>query len=153
MISNTGIEVLIAALMSAFIAQLLKLFFYYINNTKINFKILTETGGMPSSHSSFVVAVSTSVALIDGYWSTQFAIALCFAMVVMYDAAGLRRSAGKMAAVLNKIVDEVYSKTERHTSERLIELLGHTPIEVIMGAILGVVVSFAYHFILIRLHY
>lgn len=150
MIANTGLEVIIAALISAFIAQLLKLIFYYTTNKKINFKILTETGGMPSSHSAFVIGMTTSIAAISGYRSIEFAVSLGFAMVVMYDAAGLRRSAGKMAAVLNKIVDEVYAKSERHTSERLIELLGHTPIEVIMGAFLGATIALAYHLLLTR---
>lgn len=150
MIANTGLEVIIAAMLSAFIAQLLKMIFYYANNKKINFKILTETGGMPSSHSAFVIGMTTSIAAINGYRSIEFAISLGYAMVVMYDAAGLRRSAGKMAAVLNKIVDEVYAKHERHTSERLIELLGHTPIEVIMGGLLGIVIALAYHLVLTR---
>ena len=151
MIANTGLEVIFAAMISAFAAQLLKLIFYHSHNKKINFKILTETGGMPSSHSAFVVALTTSVAIVNGYRSVEFAIALGYAFVVMYDAAGLRRSAGKMATVLNKIMDEVYSeKYPRHTSERLIELLGHTPIEVIMGALLGIVLSMAYHLVLIR---
>ncbi|EKE02233.1 MAG: hypothetical protein ACD_20C00410G0019 [uncultured bacterium] len=150
MIANTSLEVIFSAMIAAFVAQFLKLIFYYMNNKKINFKILTETGGMPSSHSAFVIALSTSVAVINGYKSVEFAIALGYAFVVMYDAAGLRRSAGKMAAVLNKIVDEVYSeKYPRHTSERLIELLGHTPIEVIMGGLLGVVLALGYHFLLI----
>jgi uncharacterized protein len=150
MIANTGIEVILAAIIAAFVAQLLKLMFYYAQNKKINFKILTETGGMPSSHSAFVIALTTSVAIVNGYRSVEFAIALGYAFVVMYDAAGLRRSAGKMAAVLNKIIDEVYSeKYPRHTSERLIELLGHTPIEVIMGALLGLVIAMAYHILLI----
>lgn len=150
MIANTGFEVIFAAMIAAFTAQFLKMIFYYAHNRKINFKILTETGGMPSSHSAFVIALSTSVGIIDGYRSVEFAIALGYALVVMYDAAGLRRSAGKMAAVLNKIVDEVYSeKYPRHTSERLIELLGHTPIEVIMGGLLGAVLALGYHFLLI----
>ncbi|OGH99033.1 MAG: hypothetical protein A2287_08555 [Candidatus Melainabacteria bacterium RIFOXYA12_FULL_32_12] len=150
MIANTGMEVIFSAIIAAFAAQFLKLIFYYSHNKKINFKILTETGGMPSSHSAFVIALSTSVAAINGYRSVEFAIALGYALVVMYDAAGLRRSAGKMAAVLNKIVDEVYSeKYPRHTSERLIELLGHTPIEVIMGGLLGAVLALGYHLLLI----
>lgn len=149
MILNTGLEVILSAVIGALSAQMLKFIFYYTNTRKINFKILTETGGMPSSHSAFVIALTTSVAIIDGYRSVEFAIALGFALVVMYDAAGLRRSAGKMAAVLNKIVDEVYTNKPK-TTERLIELLGHTPLEVIMGAMLGAVMAFGYHGILLR---
>lgn len=150
MIENTGLEVLTSAMMSAFMAQFLKIVFYFKTHKKINFKILTETGGMPSSHSSFVIALSTSVALVDGYLSTQFAIAIGYALVVMYDAAGLRRSAGKMATVLNKVVDDYYHEKPAKPSERLIELLGHTPIEVLMGALLGFVMALAYHVILHR---
>lgn len=150
MIVNTGLEVLTSAVIAAFSAQFLKSFFYYTQNKRINFKIITETGGMPSSHSSFVVALTTSVAMIQGYRSIEFAIALGFALIVMYDAAGLRRSAGKMATVLNKIVDDVYSHQSRHTSERLIELLGHTPLEVIMGALLGAVIALGVHGLLIK---
>ncbi len=145
MIANTGLEIILSAFIAAFFAQMFKLLFYYTQNRNINFKILTETGGMPSSHSAFVVALTTSVALINGYRSIEFAIALGSAAVVMYDAAGLRRAAGRMAAVLNKIVDDVYSDGKKHPSERLIELLGHTPIEVIVGALLGCVVAIAYH--------
>lgn len=151
MIIYTGIEAIFSALIAAFMAQFLKMTFYFANNRRMNFKILTETGGMPSSHSAFVIALTTSIAIIEGYRSTNFAIALGFSFVVMYDAAGLRRSAGKMAAVLNKIVDEVYYSKPTRPGERLIELLGHTPTEVIMGALLGIVVSFGFHSLLLRL--
>ena len=150
MIVYTGLEVIFAAIIAAFMAQLLKFVFYYANNKKVNFKIFAETGGMPSSHSAFVIGLATSVAIIDGYKSVEFAIALGFALVVMYDAAGLRRSAGRMATVLNKIVDDFYSGNESHTSERLIELLGHTPIEVFMGGLLGAIMALGYHALLIR---
>jgi len=149
MIANTGLEVIFSALTAAFSAQMLKFVFYFANKKSINFKILTETGGMPSSHSSFVLALTTSVGLINGYRSIEFAIALGFSLVIMYDAAGLRRSAGRMAVVLNKIVDDIYAH-KPHTSERLIELLGHTPLEVIMGGLLGIVLALAYHIALIR---
>jgi acid phosphatase family membrane protein YuiD len=149
MVLNTGIEVIIASFVGAFIAQLLKFAFYWFSHEKFNFKILTVTGGMPSSHSSFATALSTSVGMIKGFSSVEFAIALGFAMVIMYDAAGLRRSAGKMAAVLNKLVDDIYSdKPAKVTHERLMELLGHTPLEVFMGALLGIVLALAVHLIL-----
>jgi acid phosphatase family membrane protein YuiD len=149
MILNTGYEIIFSSLIAAFLAQLLKFLFYFAYSKKINFKILTETGGMPSSHSAFVVALTTSVGIINGCNSTEFAIALGFSLVVMYDAAGLRRSAGKMAAVLNKIVDDIYTHKPA-TSERLIELLGHTPLEVIMGGLLGALLALGYHIILLR---
>ena len=150
MILNTGIEVIISSFVGAFTAQWLKLAFYWGANRKLNFKILAVTGGMPSSHSALSMALTTSVGMVSGFSSVEFAIALGFSMVIMYDAAGLRRSAGKMAAVLNKLVDEIYAeKHPRFPHERLMELLGHTPLEVLMGAMLGTVLALAVHLILI----
>ena len=147
MMLNNGIEVIIASLLGVFTAQFIKFIYYYIKKRKLNFKIFTITGGMPSSHSSFSVALTTSVGLITGFNSVEFAIALGFALVVMYDAAGLRRSAGKMAVLLNKIVDDYYSERDSRTSqEKLMEVLGHTPVEVLMGALLGVVIAYFVHF-------
>jgi len=141
-IHNTGYEILVAAFSAAFIAQSAKVLAYIIIHKSINFKIFTTTGGMPSSHSAFVIAMATSTGLIDGFSSTTFALAMGIALVVMYDAAGLRRAAGKMAATLNKIVAHVY---EAPTSEKLKELLGHTPVEVFVGAILGIFVGLFVH--------
>lgn len=142
---NTGLEVILSTFVAAIMAQLLKSFFYYRQHKKINFRILVETGGMPSSHSAFVVALATSTGIILGCKSIEFAIALGFALVVMYDAAGLRRAAGKMARVLNNIVDNLYSDNPQEASDKLIELLGHTPMEVLMGASLGLVMALAIH--------
>jgi acid phosphatase family membrane protein YuiD len=129
-------------------AQLLKMLFYFRKHRKINFRILVETGGMPSSHSAFVLGLATSVGAILGWKSIEFAIALGFALVVMYDAAGIRRSTGKMARVLNDIVDDMYQDRPQDAQEKLIELLGHTPIEVVMGAGLGFVMALALHNVL-----
>lgn len=139
---DTGYEILIAAFLAAICAQSIKVLTYVIQHKNINFKIFTTTGGMPSSHSAFVIGMATATGLIDGFQSTTFALALGFALVVMYDAAGLRRAAGKMAATLNKIVDHVYDVP---TSEKLKELLGHTPVEVFVGAILGIVLGLFVH--------
>jgi acid phosphatase family membrane protein YuiD len=139
---NTGYEIIASAFLAAIIAQSTKVLTYIMQHRSINFKIFTTTGGMPSSHSAFVIGMATSTGLIDGFLSTTFALALGFALVVMYDAAGLRRAAGKMAATLNKIVDHVYDVP---ASERLKELLGHTPVEVFIGAILGIAVGIFVH--------
>ncbi|MFA6989051.1 MAG: divergent PAP2 family protein [Candidatus Gastranaerophilaceae bacterium] len=148
--ANTSLEVIIAAFTAAFTAQILKLFFYYLRNKKINFKLLAETGGMPSSHSAGVVALSTSVGLILGFDSVDFAIAFGYAMIVMYDAAGLRRSTGQIAAQLNRVVDTLWT-TQRpyHSKDKLMELLGHTPLEVFMGALLGITISLLFHYSLL----
>lgn len=143
---GTGIEVISAALIATFIAQLLKFIFYYIKNRCVNFKIFASTGGMPSSHSAAVVSTMTSVGLIEGFSSVDFSIALVFGLIVMYDAAGLRRSAGQMAAQLNMLVDAVYEQRPHSFRNKLIELLGHTPLEVTMGALLGIAVSLVIHY-------
>ena len=143
---GTGIEVISAALIATFIAQLLKFIFYYIKNRCVNFKIFASTGGMPSSHSAAVVSTMTSVGLIEGFGSVDFSIALVFGLIVMYDAAGLRRSAGQMAAQLNMLVDAVYEQRPHSFRNKLIELLGHTPLEVTMGALLGIAISLVIHY-------
>ena len=96
---------------------------------------------MPSSHSAFSVALAMGVGFSEGFSGYAFAICTCFALVVMYDAAGVRRSAGQQARILNKIVEEWEQHNFQNTDKKLKELLGHTPFEVIAGAILGIVIS------------
>lgn len=129
-------RIIIASFLGWFIAQLLKVILVMVTEKKINFRRFIETGGMPSSHSSLVVALTTSVAKYEGVSSAFFAISFVFAMIIMYDAAGLRRAAGKQAEILNKIIDDIYS--HKANIGRLKELLGHTPIEVFAGATLGI---------------
>ena len=143
---GTGIEVIIAALIATFIAQLLKFIFYYSKHKAINFKIFASTGGMPSSHSAAVVSTMTSVGLIEGFDSVIFAVALVSGLIVMYDAAGLRRSAGQMATQLNMLVDALYEQRPHSFRNKLIELLGHTPLEVTMGALLGIAMAILLHY-------
>ena len=145
MFLNTSVEILFTAIEAALVAQILKFVGYLITHKTLNFKILTTTGGMPSSHSAGTVALSTSVGLICGFDSVEFAIAVGYAMVVMYDAAGLRRAAGKTAACLNKIMEDFYNGT--NPSQKLKELLGHTPFEVFVGTILGIFIAYTNHYI------
>ncbi len=145
MILNSGYEVIISGLEAAFMAQVLKFIGYSLINKKIDFSVLTTTGRMPSSHTAGVTAVSTVVALITGLDSIEFAIALTFTLVVMYDAAGLRRSTGKIASCLNKIMEEIYTHGQA-APQRLKELLGHTPLEVFGGLVLGVALAFFNHY-------
>lgn len=149
-ILNTGYEVLLCGIIAAFIAQVLKFILHLIFEKKVNFKIFTTTGGMPSSHSAGVVSLSTSVGLITGFDSIPFAIAMGYALVVMYDAAGLRRASGKMAVCLNKIMDDFYKHEVQSVGGKLKELLGHTPIEVFAGAALGVAYAYYMHFYALR---
>ncbi|MBQ3640767.1 divergent PAP2 family protein [bacterium] len=127
------------------IAQLLKFIGYAIVRRKIDFQVLATTGGMPSAHTAGVVSLSMLVGVIRGFDSIEFAIAIGYAFVVMYDAAGLRRSTGKIAACLNKIRDDFYAHGQM-PAERLKELLGHTPFEVFVGALLGIFIAFVNHY-------
>ncbi len=148
-IANTGIEAIFSGLMAAFFAQLIKFIIFTIKSKKINFKIFTTTGGMPSSHSAGVMGLSTSVGLIRGFDSIVFAIALGYALITMYDAAGVRRAAGKTAACLNRMMEDFYKHDVQAIGGKLKELLGHTPLEVIMGAIFGILFAYCYHMFLI----
>ncbi|WP_320047260.1 divergent PAP2 family protein [uncultured Ilyobacter sp.] len=125
-----------------FIAQFYKVISAIIFDKKLDIKRFWETGGMPSSHSSTATSLATSIAIVEGMASSYFAIAVIFSGIIMYDAAGIRRAAGKQAGVLNKIVERLTQKIEeRIHDENLKELLGHTPFEVLIGALLGIVVG------------
>lgn len=132
-------SVLIAAVLAWAIAQLLKIISWALVSRELNFRRLVEPGGMPSSHSAFVTSLATGIGLYEGFDSTLFALATVFALIVMYDASGVRRAAGKQARVLNAIIEDL-NRRELHP-ERLRELLGHTPIEVLVGALLGIVIA------------
>jgi acid phosphatase family membrane protein YuiD len=102
---------------------------------------------MPSSHAASVAALSTSVGIQQGFFSLLFGVTLYFSLVVMYDAAGLRRAAGRQAMILNRLIDEHFRHPERDT-QKLMELLGHTPLEVLAGAVIGVLAALLWHWIL-----
>ncbi len=124
-------------------AQILKVLIELIWHHRLDLRLLTSAGGMPSSHSATVCGLATAIALHDGLSSTFFAIAVVLAVVVMYDAAGVRRAAGIQARILNQIIDELFQGhpiSETH----LRELLGHTPIQVIVGAALGIALAWAW---------
>ena len=104
---------------------------------------------MPSSHSAGVMAVSTTVGIIEGFDSVIFAVALGFSLITMYDAAGVRRAAGKTAACLNRMMDDFYKHDVQSIGGKLKELLGHTPLEVIMGAIFGIAFAYVYHYFIL----
>jgi len=133
-------RVLLSSLTAWFIAQSLKICLSLYKDKKLDLTRFVGSGGMPSSHTSFVTALATSVGKINGWDSSSFAIALCFALVVMYDAAGVRRAAGNQAKVLNIIIEDI-SQHKPLGEEKLKELIGHTPKEVLAGAILGIIIS------------
>ncbi len=145
-ILNTGYEALLAGVLAAFFAQVIKFFIFTIKSRKVNFKIFTTTGGMPSSHSAGVMGLATAVGLIEGFDSVLFAMSVGFALITMYDAAGVRRAAGKTAACLNRMMDDFYKHDVQAIGGKLKELLGHTPFEVIMGALFGIAFAYFMHF-------
>ncbi len=126
-----------ATFISWAVAQLLKVLVELLWRHKLNLRLLTSAGGMPSSHSASVCALTAAIALREGAGSTLFVLSLVFAIIVMYDAAGVRRAASIQARILNQIIDELFQGhpiSETH----LRELIGHTPIEVFAGAVLGI---------------
>lgn len=123
-----------------FFIQCFKVVWDLVATKKFNFKRVLGAGGMPSSHSAVVMCLSVMVGKEYGFGSSVFALALIFAIVVMYDAAGVRRAAGKQAALLNKIVDTPGLSLPQ-VQERLVEVLGHTPTQVFVGAIIGIIVG------------
>ncbi len=133
--------VLLVALLACLIAQVSKLVIELGKNRKLNLRALVTTGGMPSAHSALVASLATGVGQTLGWASTEFAIATIFAIIVMYDAAGIRQAAGKQARILNQIIDEFFEEDHKFSEDRLKELLGHTPFQVIVGSALGVAVS------------
>ena len=138
-------KILIITLVSWCIAQLIKVIIGVFREKKFNFKWLIGTGGMPSSHCAGSTALATACGLYSGFDSSFFALACAFALVTMFDAQGVRRSAGQQAAILNQILDDMYWKGKIETT-RLMELIGHTPLQVIVGGILGILLgSFFFH--------
>lgn len=135
-------QALIAGVVALTLAQLIKFVTVWVKKRKIDIRTLVTTGGMPSSHTGLVVGLTTTVGILEGVHSPLFDVSLVFAFIVMYDAAGVRQAAGKQARILNKIVEELQHSLSFKESH-LKELLGHTPREVIGGAILGVAVAFA----------
>ncbi|MFC0559515.1 divergent PAP2 family protein [Halalkalibacter alkalisediminis] len=144
-----------AALFAIGFAQFVKVPLAFIATRKLEWALLTSTGGMPSSHSAAVTALSTAIALEFGLDSSFFAISAIFGIIVMFDATGIRRHAGYHATVINqlvtdfnKLVDEVKSwpkKEELEKRKELKELLGHQPIEVFFGALLGIILTLILH--------
>ena len=105
---------------------------------KFNFKRILGAGGMPSSHSAVVTSLATLIGKSEGFNSPMFALSLIFACIVMYDAAGVRRAAGKQAQLLNKIINTP-GLSGIQVQEKLVEVLGHTPTQVFVGALIGII--------------
>lgn len=135
---------LVLAIVALVSVQIMKFLIALIRYRRVDFERLTGTGGMPSSHAASVSALATGIGIETGWDSPLFGIAAFFSMVVMYDAAGIRRAAGLQARVLNRMIDDLRA---HHVIEggRLFELLGHTPLEVITGTAYGIALALAFH--------
>ena len=123
-----------------FCIQTYKVLYELIKTRKFNFKRIVGAGGMPSSHSGVVTTLAAMIGKNEGFDTPLFAMSVIFALVVMYDAAGVRRAAGKQASLLNKII-ETPGLSSVQVQEKLVEVLGHTPLQVIVGAIIGITVG------------
>lgn len=134
-------HILWVSMFSCFLAQFIKIFTG--KEKRVDISRIITSGGMPSSHSSFVTTLAIMVGHYNGFASSEFAIATVFALIVMYDASGVRRAVGKQAAILNQILDDIHSK-KPIAHDKLKELVGHTPKEVLMGSLLGIAVSLSY---------
>lgn len=128
---------LLAPLVAWTIAQVAKVVYSSVRQRRLNLRVLAEMGGMPSSHSAIVMGLTATTGKHAGLSSAAFAIALIFSFVVMYDAAGLRRAAGRQAEILNRLVEDLVHMRGVQ-EQKLRELLGHTPVEVLVGAVLGI---------------
>ena len=134
-------HILISAVLAWAAAQIIKTFLVYRKTKELDLERLFGSGGMPSSHTAFVVAMATSAAIVEGLASSIFALSFILASIVMYDAAGVRQAAGQQARVLNRLIKQL--RSEHIMVEReLKELLGHTPLEVLAGAVLGFLIAY-----------
>jgi uncharacterized protein len=132
-------DVLAISILAGFTAQGMKLVLTFFQTGKLDLRVLVQAGGMPSSHSALITALATGVGIKLGFDSVEFAIAAIMAFIVMYDAAGVRQAAGKQARILNKMIEDLFTEKPQYAEKRLKELLGHTPVQVIAGAVLGAV--------------
>ncbi|WP_029269917.1 divergent PAP2 family protein [Virgibacillus alimentarius] len=149
---------LVAALIAIMLAQIIKIPIQFFITKELNLNLAFSTGGMPSSHSAAVCALTTGVGIVDGITSMTFAVSFVFSIIIMFDASGVRRQAGEQAIVINQLlkdfqyfVDEAkqWNKKEKFTKqEELKELLGHQPIEVFFGGLSGVGITFLLYFLL-----
>ncbi|MDO5477894.1 MAG: divergent PAP2 family protein [Clostridia bacterium] len=130
-------KVLLAAILGWVIAQALKVIYILLTEKKFDISRFVGSGGMPSSHSAFVSAMTTAVGFVEGFGSTLFAIAFVLSFIVMYDAAGVRKAAGEQAKVINDLQEMLHGEVPVY----LKELLGHTLLEVIVGCLLGIAIG------------
>jgi hypothetical protein len=134
-------RMILAAFLGAASAQLLKIFIVWLSDRVLDWSLLTTSGGMPSSHTAAVVSLAVSIGRIHSWDSGVFALAMVYAVVVMYDAAGVRRSTGDQARIINILITQ-FPDLQELQREQLREILGHTPFEVVAGAVLGLIMGY-----------
>lgn len=138
-------EVLLISASAWAVAQTIKVLTSLVREKRLNLRAFVASGGMPSSHSATVSALATSIGLLQGLNSVAFGLAAILAMVVMYDAAGVRQAVSRQSIILNRIVDELRLRRPRGEVERdLRELVGHTPYQVIVGALMGILLAWVW---------
>jgi len=140
-------KVFVTTFMGWLVAQSIKVFMGVLREKRFNFKWFVGTGGMPSSHAAGATALAASVGIQEGIGTAAFAIASMFAVVVISDAQGMRRASGKQAMILNKMLDDFYWKKE-FQQVRLKELIGHTPVQVIVGFFIGLSIALFSYYVL-----
>lgn len=133
-------HILWATVVSCVLAQILKIPFHYLAHKELDWTRCIGSGGMPSSHSASVCTLTTCIGLQYGFGTPLFAVSFVFSVIVMYDAAGVRKAAGEQAKILNRIIKK-FEKQEFHIDQELKELIGHTKPEVLAGASLGILLG------------
>jgi len=133
-------KIFLAAAISWLVAQSIKVLLTFLVDKEIKLERMHGSGGMPSAHTATIVSASTAIGIVEGWSSSIYALSLIMAFIVMYDASGVRRSVGKQAKWLNDIIFDFY-KHKHVEEEKLKELIGHKPTEVVVGAILGIIIA------------
>jgi acid phosphatase family membrane protein YuiD len=133
-------KVFLATLIAWVSAQTIKILINSVREKRFNFRWVVSTGGMPSAHSAGVMSLATAVGIQEGFNSTVFIATLIFALVIAFDAQGVRRSTGQQAEILNKIMEDIYWR-RKIQEDRLKELIGHTPFEVLVGSVIGIAIA------------
>ncbi|HPB68548.1 MAG TPA: divergent PAP2 family protein [Candidatus Omnitrophota bacterium] len=137
-------KILVITLTVWALAQCIKVFLGVIRERRFNFRWFIGTGGMPSSHAAGATALATTIGMERGFDSVIFALSAVFALVTMFDAQGVRRATGQQAEILNRILEDIYWRGKIETN-RLVELIGHTPIQVFIGSIIGCLMSIIFY--------
>lgn len=137
-------QVVFAAFIAWLMAQCIKVFLGLVRTRKFDFRWLARSGGMPSSHVALAMCLAASLGFYYGFNSGLFALALGFAVITMFDAQGVRRHSGRQAVILNKIIEDIYEH-KGVQENRLKEFVGHTPVEVYAGAVLGIIIAILFY--------